>query len=175
MRHRKRKKIFNNCRTLGHRKAMVRALVSSLFLHRKIRTTVARAREVKRIADRLISLAKQPTVHTRRQVFETLPDRSLIKSLFTEMAPEFKHRQGGYTRLIRILPRPGDGAEMAVLELTESIVPKPPKGKKHKLAEKKPLLKEEIKPEKKKVEPEKKKEKPKGFLRSLRKYFKTSR
>ena len=167
MRHRKKKKRIKAHR-VGHRKAIIRSLLSSLFTHQRIKITVARAKEIRRLADRLISLARQSTVHRQRQAVKTLQDRSLVKKLFTEIGPRFEHRQGGYTRLIRISPRAGDKAEMAILELTELAVSKPAKLKKAEPAGKKPSLKEEAKP-KKEIKPEKKK--PKGFLQGLRKYF----
>ncbi|MEA3328322.1 MAG: 50S ribosomal protein L17 [Candidatus Omnitrophota bacterium] len=173
MRHKKKKKRIKAHR-VGHRKAIIRSLLISLFTHQRIKITVARAKEIRRLADRLISLAKQPTVHRQRQAIKTLQDRSLVKKLFTEIGPKFEHRQGGYTRLIRISPRAGDKAEMAILELTELIASKPAKLKKEEQVDKKPLLKKETKPEKEVKPKEKAKpkvKKPEGFLRGLRKYF----
>jgi large subunit ribosomal protein L17 len=171
MRHRKRKKRFG-CRTVGQRKAMVRSLVSALFLHQKIQTIASRAKEAKRTADKLITLGKQSTVHARRQAFETLQDRVLVKKLFDQIAPAFEKRSGGYTRLVRLLPRSGDGAEMAILELTE-LVAAPERSKIKPARKPRQPSKEEVKPE---VKPKEKKEPPKekkpfGFLEGLRKRF----
>jgi len=117
MRHRKHRRKLG--RTSSHRKAMLENLVISLLTHQRIRTTVARAKEARKLADRVISLAKQGTLPDRRKAFGILQDRSLVKELFDEVAPRFKERAGGYTRLIRCGPRPGDGAQMAILELVE--------------------------------------------------------
>ena len=199
MRHRKRKKRFG-CRTIGHRKAMMRSLVSALFLHQKIKTITSRGKEVKRMADKLITLGKRATIHARRQAFETLQDKTLVKKLFDQIAPVFEKRAGGYTRLVRLSPRAGDGAEMAILELTELIaVPergkvkpakkpsqppkeelKPevkPKEKKEPPKDKKEAPKEKKEPPKEKKEPpkEKKEKKPAGFLEGLRKRFRPNR
>lgn len=135
MRHRKDRRKLG--RTSSHRKAMLENLVISLLTHQRIRTTVAKAKEARRLADRVISLAKEGSLPARRRAFGILQDRSLVKELFDEVAPRFKERAGGYTRLIRCGPRPGDGAQMAILELVEEakppkekkVPPKPPKGK----------------------------------------------
>lgn len=117
MRHRKHRRKLG--RTSSHRKAMLENLVISLLTHQRIRTTVAKAKEARKLADRVISLAKQGTLPDRRKAFGILQNRSLVKELFDEVAPRFKERAGGYTRLIRCGPRPGDGAQMAILELVE--------------------------------------------------------
>jgi len=182
MRHRKRKKRFE-CRTMGHRKAMMRSLLTALFLHQKIKTTVARTKEVRRAADKLVTLGKRSTLHARRQAFEVLQDKALVKKLFEKIAPAFEKRAGGYTRTIRISPRHGDGAEMAILELTELIVV-PKSGKIKPVAKPQPRQpkeevksKKEVKSEEKKEKaiPEKKEKKTSGFLEGLRKRFKTDR
>ncbi len=177
MRHRKRKKRFE-CRTMGHRKALMRSLLSALFLHQKIKTTVARTKEVRRAADKLVTLGKQSTLHARRQAFEILQDKALVKRLFEKIAPAFEKRAGGYTRTIRISPRHGDGAEMAILELTE-LIAAPERGKIKPAGKPRQPLKEEVKPkekrEKEKAIPEKKEKKTSGFLEGLRKRFRTDR
>jgi len=190
MRHRKRKKRFG-CRTIGHRKAMMRSLVSALFLHQKIKTITPRAKEVKRMADKLITLGKRSTIHARRQAFETLQDKALVKKLFEQIAPVFEKRAGGYTRLVRLLPRAGDGADMTILELTELIaVPerskikpakKPSRPSKEELKpevkpkEKKEPPKDKKEPKEKEIAPEKKEKKSAGFLEGLRKRFRSNR
>ena len=170
MRHRKRKKAFE-CRTVGHRKALMKNLLIALFRHQKINTTVGNAKAVKSAADKLITLGKESTIHARRQVFGVLQDRTLVKRLFSEIAPQFKKRSGGYTRVIRCPNRKGDGAEMAVLELTELISPVEVKTKPVKKISQ--PLKEEATPKAEKTEPKKKEEKPLGFLGGLRKRFRT--
>jgi len=199
MRHRKRKKRFE-CRTMGHRKALMRSLLSALFLHQKIKTTVARTKEVRRAADKLVTLGKRSTLHARRQAFEVLQDKALVKKLFEKIAPAFKRRAGGYTRTIRISPRHGDGAEMAILELTE-LIAVPERGKIKPAGKPRQPLKEEVKPKEKKEKaipekkekavaekkekavaekkekavPEKKEKKTSGFLEGLRKRFRPNR
>lgn len=175
MRHRKRKKRFE-CRTMGHRKALMRSLVSALVLHQKIKTTVARTKEVRRAADKLVTLGKQSTLHARRQAFEILQDKALVKRLFEKIAPAFEKRAGGYTRMIRLSPRHGDGAEMAILELTE-LIATPKRGKIKPAGKPRQPLKEEVKPKEKKEKaiPEKKEKKTSGFLEGLRKRFRPNR
>jgi len=103
---------------------MLRAMVTFLLQNGKIETTVTRAKEVRSMAEKYITLAKEDTLHNRRQAmaFITLRDRKdpkkdMVKKLFEEIAPKYAERNGGYTRIIRIGPRRGDGAEMAIIEL----------------------------------------------------------
>jgi large subunit ribosomal protein L17 len=107
------------------RKAMFRSLVTDLFLYEKIQTTEAKAKELRSIADKLITLGKRGDLHARRQVaayvrpetVETSEDQDAIQKLFSVLAPRFAERQGGYTRIVKIGPRRGDAAPMVVIEL----------------------------------------------------------
>jgi large subunit ribosomal protein L17 len=104
-------------RPTAHRKAMLRNQVSSLFEHGKIETTVTRAKETKRMADKMITLGKRGDLHARRQALAYIYNENIVKKLFDEIAPNYSDRKGGYTRIVRIGPRNGDGAEMAIVEL----------------------------------------------------------
>ncbi|MBE6082765.1 MULTISPECIES: 50S ribosomal protein L17 [Tissierellales] len=104
-------------RPTAHRKAMLRNQVSSLFEHGKIETTVTRAKETKRMADKMITLGKRGDLHARRQALAYIYNENIVKKLFDEIAPNYSDRKGGYTRIVRIGPRNGDGAEMAIIEL----------------------------------------------------------
>lgn len=104
-------------RTTEHRIATLRNLAAALFEHEKIVTTLGKARELRPFAERLITRARQDSVHARRLVARHLHDRDLVKHLFDEIAPRFAGRPGGYTRILRAMPRVGDAAEMAVIEL----------------------------------------------------------
>ena len=104
-------------RPTAHRKAMLRNQVSSLFEHGKIETTVTRAKETKRMSDKMITLGKRGDLHARRQALAYIYNENIVKKLFDEIAPNYSDRKGGYTRIVRIGPRNGDGAEMAIIEL----------------------------------------------------------
>ena len=104
-------------RPTDQRKAMLRNLVTSLLRSGKIETTVTRAKETKRMADKMITLAKRGDLHARRQVLAYVYDEDVVKKLFDEIGPKYADRNGGYTRVIKAGPRRGDGAEMAILEL----------------------------------------------------------
>jgi len=101
----------------GHRKAMLRNLVASLFRHERINTTEARAKEVKSIAEKLVTTAKQGDLAARRRVLAYLYEEEVVKKLFDTIAPKYAERPGGYTRVIKVGPRRGDAAEMVILEL----------------------------------------------------------
>ncbi len=101
------------------RLALLRSLVAGLFTHNHIKTTLTRAKEARRMADRLITLAKRGDLAARRQALKTLPDAQLVGKLFEEIAPRFTDRPGGYTRIIPAGHRQGDAAPMAILELVE--------------------------------------------------------
>ena len=103
-------------RNPSHRKAMLRNLMNSLVRAERIETTVARAKELRRLADRLITLGKRDTMHARRRVFSLLSDKKTTEKLFSGLAGRFSERAGGYTRIVRTGFRSGDGAEMAILE-----------------------------------------------------------
>lgn len=104
-------------RPTAHRRAMLRNLTTSLLENGKIRTTETRAKEVKRMADKMITLGKKNTLHTKRQALSYITKREVVTKLFDEIAPKYQSRNGGYTRIVKIGPRRGDAAEMAVLEL----------------------------------------------------------
>jgi large subunit ribosomal protein L17 len=99
------------------RRAMLRALVTFLLEKGRIETTVARAKEVRAMTEKMITLGKENTLHSKRQVFAFVTKEAVVKKLFDEIAPKYAETQGGYTRIIRIGPRRGDAAEMAFIEL----------------------------------------------------------
>ncbi len=104
-------------RTSEHRIATLRNLSAALIEHERITTTMGKAKELRPFAERLISRAQNDTIHSRRLVARDIQDRDLVKRLFDEIAPRFSGRPGGYTRILRTMPRRGDAAEMAVVEL----------------------------------------------------------
>ncbi len=115
MRHRKKGRQLG--RTATHRKAMLRNMAASLFRHDGVETTVAKAKELRPYAERLITLARRGDLHARRQVERYIKDRTVTGRLFGELGPRFASRPGGYTRIIKLGHRVGDGAEMARIEL----------------------------------------------------------
>lgn len=104
-------------RTTDHRKAMLRAMVTFLLENGQIETTVTRAKEVRAVAEKMITIAKTNDLHAKRQVLSYVTKESVAKKLFDEIAPSYADRQGGYTRIIKIGPRRGDAAEMALIQL----------------------------------------------------------
>ncbi len=104
-------------RTSDHRRAMMRAMVTYLFENGKIETTVTRAKEVRAVADKMITLGKTNTLSSKRQVYSYITKEEVAKKVFDELAPKYEGRNGGYTRIIKIGPRRGDAAEMAIIEL----------------------------------------------------------
>ena len=104
-------------RPTDHRRAMLRALVTYLFENGKIETTVTRAKEVRSVAEKMITTAKRGDLHAKRQVFSFITKEDVAKKLIDEVAPKYTERNGGYTRIIRTGPRRGDAAEMAIIEL----------------------------------------------------------
>lgn len=106
-------------RNSGHRKALLRTLVTSLLRNEKIETTVAKAKEIRPIAEKMITLAKRGDLHARRQVSSFIQDDEVVKGLFSQVAPRFTSRNGGYTRIVPTRTRMGDAAPMAVIELVE--------------------------------------------------------
>jgi len=120
MRHKKDHKLLG--RFPSHRKSMLKNLMASLFLHEKIETTYTRAKEAQRLAEKLITIAKEDTVSARRLVAEYVPNplrRQVVTKLFREIAPRYKDRNGGYTRVVKAGIRQGDAAQEAVLMLVE--------------------------------------------------------
>jgi large subunit ribosomal protein L17 len=106
-------------RNSSHRKLMLRNMTNSLFLHEIIRTTVPKAKELRRVAEPLITLGKDDSVAHRRQAFASTRDESIVAKLFTDLGPRFKTRPGGYIRILRCGFRPGDNAPMAYVELVD--------------------------------------------------------
>ncbi len=117
MRHRKAG--FKLGRVTPHRWAMFRNLLVALFRHERITTTEAKAKAVRGLADRMITLAKRENLHARRQVSALVPDAEVVRRLFDTIVARFGDRHGGYTRIIRMGPRPGDAAPMVLLELVD--------------------------------------------------------
>ncbi|CAM4433277.1 MAG: 50S ribosomal protein L17 [Legionellaceae bacterium] len=117
MRHRKSGRYFN--RNSSHRKAMLKNLAASLLQHELIVTTLPKAKELRRVVEPLITLAKVDNVANRRLAFARLRDRDIVTKLFNIIAPIFKQRPGGYTRVLKYGFRPGDAAPMAIIELVE--------------------------------------------------------
>ncbi|MDH5298343.1 MAG: 50S ribosomal protein L17 [Desulfobulbaceae bacterium] len=115
MRHRKAGKRLG--RTASHKKAMIRNMVTSLLAHERIVTTVPKAKEVRRVADKMITLGKRGDLHARRQALAFVRDEDVVTKLFAGLKDEYMDRNGGYTRIIRTGTREGDAAEMAILEL----------------------------------------------------------
>lgn len=117
MRHR------NSGRKLGrnssHRKAMYRNMAASVIRHETIRTTLPKAKELRRVVEPLITLAKEDSVANRRLAFDRLRDKEVVGKLFTEIGPRCKERAGGYLRILKMGPRPGDNAPMAIVMLTD--------------------------------------------------------
>ncbi|SHN52512.1 50S ribosomal protein L17 [Desulfitobacterium chlororespirans] len=104
-------------RNTGHRGSMLRNLATSLLKHERIQTTEARAKEVNAIAEKMITLGKQGDLAARRNALSYLLEEDVVTKLFTEIAPKYAERQGGYTRIIKVGPRRGDAAEMVLIEL----------------------------------------------------------
>ncbi|MDQ3951572.1 MAG: 50S ribosomal protein L17 [Actinomycetota bacterium] len=104
----------------AHQGRMLSNLAVSLFEHERVKTTETKAKQLRPFAERLITKAKKGDVHNRRQVLSTIEDRAIVHKLFAEIAPRFADRNGGYTRILKLGPRNGDGAPMALIELVES-------------------------------------------------------
>lgn len=104
-------------RATDHRKAMLRAMVTFLLENGKIETTVTRAKEVRAMTEKMITLGKNNNLHSKRQAFAYVTKEAVVKKLFDEVSPKYADTNGGYTRIIKIGPRRGDAAEMAIIEL----------------------------------------------------------
>ena len=117
MRHKKSGRRLG--RNSSHRKAMFRNMASSMLKHETIRTTVPKAKELRRVVEPLITLAKEDSVANRRLAFDRLRDKEAVGKLFSDLGPRFKDRPGGYLRILKTGPRPGDAAPMAIVMLTE--------------------------------------------------------
>lgn len=127
MRHRVNGKKLR--RNTAHRRALLRNLVTSLLERERVRTTLAKAKATRPLAEKMITLAKKDTLHTRRLVLRFIFKKDIVKKLFEEIGPRFIERPGGYTRIVKIGPRAGDGAEMAMIELVGSEFKKKEKKK----------------------------------------------
>lgn len=121
MRHRKSGRNFN--RTSSHRQAMFRNMSSSLLRHELIRTTVPKAKELRRVVEPLITMAKIDSVAKRRLAFSRLRDRDMVTKLFAELGPRYQERPGGYMRILKCGVRAGDKAPMALVELVDRPIP----------------------------------------------------
>lgn len=100
----------------AHRESLERNMVTSLIIHERIKTTKAKARAIRRTAEKMVTRAKEDTVHNRRIIAKDIGDKAALAKLFTDLGPRFKSRPGGYTRMLKLGPRPSDAAEMVVLE-----------------------------------------------------------
>jgi len=107
-------------RTSAHRKALLRNLATALLEHERITTTEPKAKELRRVADKLVTLGKRGDLHARRQALQVVRNTDIVRKLFNDIAPRFAERNGGYTRVLRLGYRPGDAAAMAVIELVDS-------------------------------------------------------
>ena len=183
MRHQRRR------RTLGvvtaHRTAKLRNLVRALVLKKRIETTHAKAKETSAFADKMITIAKREGLHARRLLITKVRDPEIARILITQIAPLFKGREGGYTRVLRLGYRAGDGAQMALLEWTATfeVTAKKAKKKKATKADEKAAEKTPVKESSKAADSKKEAEEPKptekkdaekkgGFLGKLRKFLK---
>jgi large subunit ribosomal protein L17 len=120
----------NLSRNTAHRRALLRNLVTSFLEKERMRTTLVKARTARPIAEKMITLAKRGTLHARRQALAYMTKESAVKKLFEEIGPRFSERPGGYSRIVKLGPRAGDGAQMAMLELIGSEYQKKAKKKK---------------------------------------------
>ena len=117
MRHKVAGRLFS--RTANQRKALLRGLVSSLFEHQRIETTVAKAKAIKGIAEKLVTFGKRGDLHSKRMVMSYIPNRTVMSKLFSEIAPRFADRNGGYLRIIQTRQRVNDRAPMAIIEFID--------------------------------------------------------
>jgi len=149
MRHKKSGRKLG--RTWEHRKAMFRNMARSLISHERIRTTEAKAKELRRVVEKLVTLALRDDLHSRRQAYKVLGNHQLVKKLFDEIGPRFQGVNGGYTRVVKLgLPRPGDSAPLAMIEFTRMPGQAETETKKKPAKAKKPAA--PVKTEKKKTE-----------------------
>ena len=118
MRHRKSGKSLG--RSASHRKSMFKSMVSSLITHERIQTTHTKAKELRPIIEKVISLGKKNDLHARRLAARVVRDKDALAKLFDELAPRYEERNGGYTRIIKLAPRKGDNAPVSLIELVDS-------------------------------------------------------
>ena len=117
MRHRKSGRKFG--RSTSHRSAMLRNMVTSLLEHERIRTTDAKAKDLRRVAEKMITLGKRGDLHARRQALRVIRSRSVTAKVFEDLANRFRDRPGGYTRVMKLGQRPGDAAPVSIIELVD--------------------------------------------------------
>jgi len=115
MRHQKKNNSLS--RKAGPRKALIKNLLNSLILYEKIKTTETKAKVIKPKMERMITRSKKDTLSNRRHAYNILPTKNAVKKLYEKLGPKYKEKQGGYTRITKLMPRKGDGAKMAVIEL----------------------------------------------------------
>jgi large subunit ribosomal protein L17 len=120
MRHRKKVKKLG--RDASHRNAMLRNLATDLLRHERVTTTLTKAKAVRPFAERLVTLGKRDTLHARRHAARLIRDKDVLRKVFNELAPRYAERPGGYTRIMRLDTRPGDRADMAVIEMVDARV-----------------------------------------------------
>mgnify|MGYP002641863649 CR=1 FL=1 len=120
MRHNVKGRKLN--RTASHRKMMYRNMITSLFKHERITTTVPKAKEVRIVAEKMITFAKKGDLHSRRMAARKVMEPAVLQKLFDDIGPRYSERAGGYTRIMRLGPRKGDNAELAILELVDNTV-----------------------------------------------------
>lgn len=118
MRHRKSGKSLG--RSASHRKSMFKSMVCSLITHERIQTTHTKAKELRPIIEKVISLGKKNDLHARRRAARVVRDKAALAKLFDELAPRYEERNGGYTRIIKLAPRKGDNAPVSLIELVDS-------------------------------------------------------
>ena len=147
------------------REAVVNGLVKNLVQRGQIRTTFAKAKAAQRLADRLVTLGKDGSIHARRRAFRILQDQGLVKQLFSEIAPRYVDLSGGYTRVLRLSPRLGDGAQLALLALSRLPAPKTATAP---AAKPESAPKPSAGPKKPQAEPAESEEKPKTFFEGIR-------
>ncbi len=159
MRHRKKGKKFN--RNKDQRRLLFRNLISALLEHESIRTTEAKAKEISRLAEKIISFAKIGTLAARREAAKVIINKKLLNKVFNVLGPRFKNQKGGYTRIYKLNTRPGDNALIVLLELVVKTEKEKPKKKKPKAEEKKVREKKTAEEADKLIQKEKEKEKEK--------------
>ena len=167
MRHAKRNQRLS--RPSEQREALLDSLVRNLVVHGQITTTHARAKEAQRLADRLVTWGKEGSIASRRRAFRILQDRTLVKQLFTDIAPRFMDSPGGFTRVMRLHRRQGDGAEQSLLAFSRlpALQPAVPTGAKAAQAPRAPATPQRPEPQRAKEETKK----PKGMFEGLRKLW----
>ena len=170
MRHRKNRLRLNRSRSW--RRATLISLSRGLLIHQSIRTTEIKAKAAQPLAEKLITLGKRNDLASRRKAFSILQDHKLVKSLFSEIAPRFSNRNGGFTRILKLGFRRGDGSRLALLELTEKKKEEKKAKTKEKLEVKEEISKAQAKP---KALPPLTKKPTRNFLGGLRKIFKKER